>query len=195
MFNFGRKKDSDKDRKRKDKKERQKKFLDGGGMTQEELSRLSELTRKSSGTSPEKLPSGITADYRLLQEDQQDFAKKSSKFGGSRPTSLNTPPPLPEKPPPKVKKSILKSSSKNSYDVTRSVSSELDDPQVLLRNTKQNEEYAYRKSLAAAAAAASAAAAFGNLTSPVKGSPISSSGSTDYQGLLDCHYRLSCHEI
>ena len=71
MFNFGRKKDSDKDRKRKEKKERQKKFLDGGGMTPEELSRLSELRNKTSPDKPNKPLSGITADYRLL--DQGNF--------------------------------------------------------------------------------------------------------------------------
>ena len=158
MFNFGRKKE-DKDKKRKEKKERQKKFLDGGGlMTTEELSRLSELTNKKSGSpeklkkgSPEKFPSGITADYRLWEDTSKN----------SRPTSFSgqIPPPLPERPPPKLKKSILKSSK--SYDVSRSVSSDLDDPQVLLRNTQQNEYHAYRKSLqkqqemAAALAAAS----------------------------------------
>merc|ERR1711935_1211742 len=54
------------------KKDRHKKFLDGGSvMTQDELNRLSELSRKQSG-SPEKLPSGITADYRLLDKDKPD---------------------------------------------------------------------------------------------------------------------------
>ena len=57
MFNFGRKKE-EKDKKRREKKERHKKFLDGGSvMTQDELNRLSELSRKQSG-SPDKLPSG-----------------------------------------------------------------------------------------------------------------------------------------
>ena len=63
----------------------------------------------------------------------------------SRPTSLDTPPPLPERPPPKIKKSILKSAK--SYDVSRSVSSELDDPHILLKNTKANQMFTYRKSL------------------------------------------------
>ena len=76
----------------------------------------------------------------------------------SRPTSLDTPPPLPERPPPKMKKSILKSSK--SYDVSRSVSSELDDPQILLKNTKANEMFAYRKSLQQAAARASPVSLF-----------------------------------
>ena len=72
MFNFGRKKE-DKDKKRREKKDRHKKFLDGGSvMTQDELNRLSELSRKQSAGSPEKLPSGITADYRLLDKDNPD---------------------------------------------------------------------------------------------------------------------------
>merc|ERR1712008_208476 len=46
MSNFGRKKE-DKDKKRREKKDRHKKFLDGGSvMTQDELNRLSELSRK-----------------------------------------------------------------------------------------------------------------------------------------------------
>ena len=163
MFNFGRKKSEEKDKKRKEKKERHKKFLDGGSvMTQDELNRLSELSRKQS-SSPEKLPSGITADYRLLTDNPDSCSNKSKQdqtssdstttaATRSRPTSLtNTPPPLPERPPPKLKKSILKSSK--SYDVSRSVSSELDDPQILLKNTKANEMFAYRKSLQQAAAA------------------------------------------
>ena len=162
MFNFGRKKE-DKDKKRREKKDRHKKFLDGGSvMTQDELNRLSELSRKQSG-SPEKLPSGITADYRLLDKDNPDSSSlkmpkkekassdKHDSLTRSRPTSLDTPPPLPERPPPKMKKSILKSSQ--SYDVSRSVSSELDDPHILLKNTKANEMFAYRKSLQQAAAA------------------------------------------
>ena len=165
MFNFGRKKSEEKDKKRKEKKERHKKFLDGGSvMTQDELNRLSELSRKQS-SSPEKLPSGITADYRLLtdnpdlcsnksKQDQTSSDSTTTAATRSRPTSLtNTPPPLPERPPPKLKKSILKSSK--SYDVSRSVSSELDDPQILLKNTKANEMFAYRKSLQQAAARAS----------------------------------------
>ena len=169
MFNFGRKKE-DKDKKRREKKDRHKKFLDGGSvMTQDELNRLSELSRKQSGSvssgSPEKLPSGITADYRLLDKDKTDSSSlkmpkkeksssdKHDSLTRSRPTSLGTPPPLPERPPPKMKKSILKSSQ--SYDVTRSVSSELDDPHILLKNTKANEMFAYRKSLQQAAARAS----------------------------------------
>jgi hypothetical protein len=164
MFNFGRKKE-DKDKKRREKKDRHKKFLDGGSvMTQDELNRLSELSRKQSG-SPEKLPSGITADYRLLDKDKPDSSSlkmpkkdksssdKHDSLTRSRPTSLGTPPPLPERPPPKMKKSILKSSQ--SYDVSRSVSSELDDPHILLKNTKANEMFAYRKSLQQAAARAS----------------------------------------
>ena len=48
MFNFGRKKE-DKDKKRREKKDRHKKFLDGGSVvTQDELNRLSELSRKQS---------------------------------------------------------------------------------------------------------------------------------------------------
>ncbi len=164
MFNFGRKRE-DKDKKRKDKKERQKKFLDGG-MTQQELSRLSELTKKQ--TSPDKLPSGITADYRLLNDD--NGAEKIP-----RPTSL--PPPLPERPPPKMKKSILKSSQ--SYDVTRSVSSDLDDPQVLLRNTKQNELYAYRKSLLAAQQREREQQQYAMMSSPSTNS--TSSANTEFQ--------------
>ena len=63
MFNFGRKKE-EKDKKRREKKERHKKFLDGGSvMTQDELNRLSELSRKQSG-SPDKLPSGN--DYKWI---------------------------------------------------------------------------------------------------------------------------------
>lgn len=188
MFNFGRKKE-DKDKKRKDKKERQKQFLDGGGlMTPEELSRLSELSRKQSGSgSPEKLPSGITADYRLLSDHQKP-----------RPTSLtesgqNIPPPLPERPPPKLKKSILKSA--RSYEVTRSVSSELDDPQVLLRNTKANELYAYRKSLEAqkAAAAAAGAQAAQQASSPISSS-TSSSTNNDFQD-RDLSYEVAAPTI
>ena len=167
MFNFGRKKE-DKDKKRREKKDRHKKFLDGGSvMTQDELNRLSELSRKQSAGSPEKLPSGITADYRLLDKDNPDSSSlkipkkekslsssdKHDSLTRSRPTSLDTPPPLPERPPPKMKKSILKSSQ--SYDVSRSVSSELDDPHILLKNTKANEMFAYRKSLQQAAARAS----------------------------------------
>ena len=61
MFNFGRKKE-EKDKKRREKKERHKKFLDGGSvMTQDELNRLSELSRKES-SSPEKLLSGKYCD-------------------------------------------------------------------------------------------------------------------------------------
>merc|ERR1712051_186447 len=142
------------------KKDRHKKFLDGGSvMTQDELNRLSELSRKQSAGSPEKLPSGITANYRLLDKDNPDSSSvkmpkkekslsssdKHDSLTRSRPTSLDTPPPLPERPPPKMKKSILKSSQ--SYDVSRSVSSELDDPHILLKNTKANEMFAYRKSL------------------------------------------------
>ena len=121
------------------------------------LCRLNELSRKRT-SSPEKLPSGITADYR----DQDKSI---------RPTSLSAsiPPPLPERPPPKLqKKSILK--SKTSYDVSRSVSSDLDDMQVLLKNTKENSEYinVYKQRVKAAAAAAAA----GN-SSPNKSSPTS----------------------
>ena len=102
--------------------------------------------------------SGITADYRLLDNpdnassdmSRQDQTSSDTGTSRSRPTSLDTPPPLPERPPPKMKKSILKSSK--SYDVSRSVSSELDDPQILLKNTKANEMFAYRKSLQQAAA-------------------------------------------
>ena len=111
--------------------------------------------------------SGITADYRLLDNpdnassdmSRQDQTSSDTGASRSRPTSLDTPPPLPERPPPKMKKSILKSSK--SYDVSRSVSSELDDPQILLKNTKANEMFAYRKSLQQAAARASPVSLFG----------------------------------
>ena len=150
MFNFGRKKEKDeKEKKKKDKKERRKQYIDS--MSQDELTRLDEL-RKSLGagkaSSPEKL-SGITADYRD-QEGVESGGSVSSKSSSSissmsRPTSLispttstsSIPPPLPARPPPK--KSILK--SKKSYDVSRSVSSDLDDAHVLLKNTKENSEY------------------------------------------------------
>ena len=79
MFNFGRKKSEEKDKKRKEKKERHKKFLDGGSvMTQDELNRLSELSRKQS-SSPEKLPSGITADYRLLTDNPDSSSNKTKQ--------------------------------------------------------------------------------------------------------------------
>ena len=154
MFNFGRKKEKDeKEKKKKDKKERRKQYIDS--MSQDELTRLDEL-RKSLGagkaSSPEKL-SGITADYRD-QEGVESGGSVSSKSSSSissmsRPTSLispttstsSIPPPLPARPPPKKiqKKSILKSSK--TYDVSRSVSSDLDDAHVLLKNTKENSEY------------------------------------------------------
>ena len=143
MFNFGRKKEKDeKEKKKKDKKERRKQYIDS--MSQDELTRLDEL-RKSLGagkaSSPEKL-SGITADYRE-QEGVESGGSVSSKSSSSissmsRPTSLispttstsSIPPPLPARPPPKKiqKKSILKSSK--TYDVSRSVSSDLDDAHV-----------------------------------------------------------------
>ena len=128
----------------KDKKDRKKQFIDS--MTQDELSRLSEL-RKSITTkeNPDKLPSGITADYRdhVMQSPDPDSTSSntSSTWSGregslGRPTTLGSPPPLPERPPPRLssKKSILK--SKKNYEVSRSVSSDLDDECVLLRNTK-----------------------------------------------------------
>ena len=89
---------------------------------------------------------------------RQEQTSSGTGASRSRPTSLDTPPPLPERPPPKMKKSILKSSK--SYDVSRSVSSELDDPQILLKNTKANEMFAYRKSLQQAAARASPVSLF-----------------------------------
>ena len=152
MFNFGRRKDKDeKDKKKKDKRDRKKQFIDS--MTQDELSRLSEL-RKSVTKDQDKLPSGITADYREHQSPDPDSTSSntSSTWSGregsvGRPTTLGSPPPLPERPPPRLsKKSILKSSTK-SYDVSRSVSSDLDDANVLLRNTKDNEYInVYRRS-------------------------------------------------
>ena len=153
MFNFGRKKEKDeKEKKKKDKKERKKQYIDS--MSQDELTRLEEL-RKSLGSksvSPEKL-SGITADYRDQEQESTGSisSKSSSSLSLNRPTSLISPsatssssmipPPLPARPPPKIiqKKSILKSSK--SYDVSRSVSSDLDDANVLFRNTKENAEY------------------------------------------------------
>ena len=150
MFNFGRKKEKDeKEKKKKDKKERRKQYIDS--MSQDELTRLDELRKSLGGagkaSSPEKL-SGITADYRDHEGESGGSvsSKSSSSISSmSRPTSLispttstsSIPPPLPARPPPK--KSILK--SKKSYDVSRSVSSDLDDAHVLLKNTKENSEY------------------------------------------------------
>ena len=181
MFNFGRKKDKDeKDKKKKDKKDRKKQFIDS--MTQDELSRLSEL-RKSITTkeNPDKLPSGITADYRdhVMQSPDPDSTSSntSSTWSGregslGRPTTLATPPPLPERPPPRLssKKSILKTAK--TYEVSRSVSSDLDDENVLLRNTKDNEYInVYRRS------ALSPQKPLPNLTSPSQSkSSRSSSG-------------------
>ena len=194
MFNFGRKKEKDeKDKKKKDKKERRKQYIDS--MSQDELTRLDEL-RKSLGagkaSSPEKL-SGITADYRD-QEGVESGGSVSSKSSSSissmsRPTSLispttstsSIPPPLPARPPPKKiqKKSILKSSK--NYDVTRSVSSDLDDAHVLLKNTKDNSEYinVYKRAQMLAAAQASAQASSPNKSKD--NSPASSGHSNEFQ--------------
>ena len=177
MFNFGRKKDKDeKDKKRKEKKDRKKQFIDS--MTQDELSRLTEL--RKSVTKENQLPSGITADYRDHQSPDPDSTSSntSSTWSGregslGRPTTLGSPPPLPERPPPRLssKKSILK--SKKNYEVSRSVSSDLDDECVLLRNTKDNEYInVYRRS----ALSPQKGVPLVPLTSPNKSSPSTSSG-------------------
>ena len=193
MFNFGRKREKDeKEKKKKDKKERRKQYLDS--MSQDELSRLDEL-RKSLGSksvvqakSPEKL-SGITADYRD-QDESGSSSNTSSSVSLNRPTSLisptssstspfmsssaSIPPPLPARPPPKrlQKKSILKSSK--SYDVTRSVSSDLDDANVLLKNTKDNEYInVYKKG--------SPMMAMISALSPVKSTSSTSSSGLEFQ--------------
>ena len=193
MFNFGRKREKeDKEKKKKDKKERRKQYLDS--MSQDELTRLDEL-RKSLGSksvvqakSPEKL-SGITADYRDQDQESGSSSNTSSSVSLNRPTSLisptssstsfmsssaSIPPPLPARPPPKrlQKKSILKSSK--SYDVTRSVSSDLDDANILLKNTKENEYInVYKKG--------SPISAMLSALSPVKSSSSNSSSGLEFQ--------------
>jgi hypothetical protein len=164
MFNFVRKKDKDeKEKKKKDKKDRKKQHHDS--LSQDELSRLDEIRKSLAGSvskkpkSPEKGPSGITADYRqqpdgaAVSDTSSNTSSTWSREGSvGRPTSLMSPkgsgmpPPLPSRPLTKAqKKSILKTSK--SYDVSRSVSSELDDTNVLLRNTKDNEYVnVYRRS-------------------------------------------------
>ena len=154
MFPFGRKKDKgpvdreEKERRKREKKEKQGKAVrDGGRLSAEDLQRLEEVRRTLSGKggAPDDgngLRSGITADYRDLTDPEGS--------GSSRGDSLtrDLPPPLPtSKPPMSSKKGILKGTSRGNYDVSRSVSSDLDDANTLLKNTKDNEyNNVYRRS-------------------------------------------------
>ena len=146
MFGFGKKKDK-LDREEKEKKKREKKEKKsaetGSKLTPDDLLRLDDIRRSLKIGKPEKLPSGIVADYR-----ESGFLAAASEAGPDetahhRPSSLlhtltHHPPFLPPK------KGILKG---HRYDVTRSVSGDLDDVGVVLKNTVDNEYVnVYRRS-------------------------------------------------
>ena len=88
MFTFGKKKDKEeKEKRKKEKREKHKQFIES--MTSDELSRLDELRRSLTGSKEkDKLPSGITADYRNLAVPDSSGAESSSSL--SRPTSLSS---------------------------------------------------------------------------------------------------------
>ena len=154
MFGFGKKKDK-LDREEKEKKKREKKEKKsaetGSKLTADDLLRLDDIRRSLKIGKPEKLPSGIVADYResgFLAAESAAGAGSASKEGSHtsphhRPSSLlhsltHHPPFLPPK------KGILKG---HRYDVTRSVSGDLDDVGVVLKNTVDNEYVnVYRRS-------------------------------------------------
>ena len=151
MFQFGRKKEKtpaereEKEKRKKDKREKKEKAIrDGGRLSIEDLQRLEEV-RKTLGSKGGGVPaesgdklSGITADFR------DSLKSPGSSDGSVGSTSAHS---GHVKLPSFSKKGILKG-SKGNYDVSRSVSSDLDDMNVVLRNTKDNE-YAnvYRRSL------------------------------------------------
>ena len=168
MFGFGKKKDKlEREEKEKKKREKKEKKLaanpeTGSRLTADDLLRLDDIRRSLKIGKPEKLPSGIVADYRDADKlaadhysDSGSLSADSRSKGGSQ-GSL-APPPLPPgrphslhhaltHPPPCLppKKGILKGIR---YDVTRSVSSDLDDVTVVLQNTVDNEyNNVYRRS-------------------------------------------------
>eukprot|EP00095_Tigriopus_kingsejongensis_P008532 maker-scaffold81_size397536-snap-gene-1.17 protein:Tk08532 transcript:maker-scaffold81_size397536-snap-gene-1.17-mRNA-1 annotation:"unconventional myosin-xviiia-like" len=160
MFNFMKKDKSasaaeavekdEKERKRREKKKKHSQHLEGSKMTSDELQRLDEVRkslRKVTGKlhKKDKLPSGIIADYRdtfdannaenynlsPVSESSSTHSSYSNVSGViTRPTSLPAARP--------ASRGILKGQNYNA-PVSRSMSAELDDQSILLKNTQANE--------------------------------------------------------
>ena len=158
MFSFSRKKEKtpaereEKEKRKKEKREKKEKAIrDGGRLSIEDLQRLEEV-RKTLGSKGGGVPeesftpnlSGITADFRQ-KPISPGSSDGSSAGSGTMQTSSSHLPPV--KLPSFSKKGILKG-SRGNYDVSRSVSSDLDDMSLVLKNTKDNEyTNVYRRSL------------------------------------------------
>jgi hypothetical protein len=156
MFNFRKK--SEKSEKEKEEKERRKrekrerkerlKGMDTSTLSTEEMARLDEMRKTLKGIEKAKKAEHITQEDNAENTNYDSGASGSSETtwsmssgaGGSLTRAgLGAPP----RPP---SRGILKG---HNYNVARSVSSELDDANILLKNTQANEMLLYENLLRA----------------------------------------------